>query len=100
MPTLTMCHGLEQNFLSSRLVLRGRGVTAVQLQPFQCLEPRVFWVEQRLNSRLLWEGLVTLNFKNAAFVVVLMLLPFHALDGQSAVGRPAGRTAAQLACLR
>lgn len=31
------------------------------------LRARIFWVEQRLNSRLLWEGLLTLNFKRAAF---------------------------------
>lgn len=95
--TLTACHRLEgQNFPFSRIVLRSWHNCGAA-EPSQCLEPRVFWVEQRLNSRLLWEGLLTLNFKKAPFVVALMLLPVLVLGGQAAVGtRGPAWTAARL----
>lgn len=40
----------------------------------QCLEPRAFWVEQKLNSCLLWEGLLPLSFKRAALVTLMTLI--------------------------
>lgn len=42
-------------------------------------------MEQKLNLWLLWEGLLPLIFKRAAFGVVLVLVPFQLLVGQAAV---------------
>lgn len=40
----------------------------------RCLEPRARWVEQKLNSCLLWEGLLPLSFRRAALVTLMTLI--------------------------